>query len=226
VEISDTPQLRGILARRDITALYQALKAAGWSHARIASATGQSVSQVSEILSGRQVMAYDLLVRICEGLDIPRGWMGLAYDDITEEERKPDELDEDVKRRVMFGVASLALFGAPVLGEILELPKPSPASTPLPSRLASSDVRALRGCTQALRAGARSLGGGGQPVSEVATKGLRLLAIPADDDVTTDLKSALAELHTLAGWTCVDSGLHDAARYHFAKAMDLGLMLN
>src|SRR5262249_36771343 len=41
---------------RDITALCQALKAAGWGHARIAEATSQSVSQVSEILSGRQVM--------------------------------------------------------------------------------------------------------------------------------------------------------------------------
>jgi Holliday junction resolvase len=60
VEIPDTPQLRGILARRDITALYQALKTAGWTHARIADATGQSVSQVSDILAGRQVMAYNL----------------------------------------------------------------------------------------------------------------------------------------------------------------------
>jgi hypothetical protein len=89
--------------------------------------------------------------------------MGLAYDDKTSEERKPDELDEKVKRRLMFGAASVALFGAPVLGEILELPKPSPAPTPLPNRLASSDVNALRGVTQALRSGARSLGGGGQP---------------------------------------------------------------
>jgi tetratricopeptide (TPR) repeat protein len=46
--------------------------------------------------------------------------------------------------------------------------------------------------------------------------------IPADDDVATDLKSALAELHALAGWTCVDSGLHDSARHHFAKSMELG----
>jgi len=68
---------------------------------RIAELVGQSQSQVSEILAGRQVIFYDVLVRIADGLGIPRGWMGLAYDAITRAqvmsaEQAPEE-DENVK---------------------------------------------------------------------------------------------------------------------------------
>lgn len=45
----------------------------------IAAATGQSESEISEILKGPQVQAYDVLVRICEGLVIPRDAMGLFF---------------------------------------------------------------------------------------------------------------------------------------------------
>jgi transcriptional regulator with XRE-family HTH domain len=96
-----------------------------------------SQSEVSEILKGRQVMSHDVLVRIAEGLGIPRGLMGLAYDEGVE------EVDEEMKRRALFGVASVALFNSPVLGELLQLPKPA-TPTPLPSRLGASDVTALR----------------------------------------------------------------------------------
>jgi len=41
---------------------------------------GQSQSEISEILSGRRVMAYDLLLRIADGLGVGRGLMGMAYD--------------------------------------------------------------------------------------------------------------------------------------------------
>ena len=39
----------------------------------------------TEILGGRQVLSYDLLVRIAEGLGVPRGHLGLAYDQDTAE---------------------------------------------------------------------------------------------------------------------------------------------
>ncbi|HET9256920.1 MAG TPA: helix-turn-helix transcriptional regulator [Pseudonocardiaceae bacterium] len=219
----DTPEIRQVLARQDITALYQLLKAAGWSQAKIAEAAGHSQSEVSEIMAGRRVMGYDVLVRISEGLGIPRGWMGLSYGDEAEEPKPAAEewVDEDVKRRAMFGVASLVLFGAPVLGEILELGPPRAAATPLPTRLASSDATALHALTAALRSSARAMGGGGQMISETANKALRLLAVPASEETGAEVKSAVAELHTLAGWTCCDSGFHDTARYHFAKSMEI-----
>lgn len=72
--------LRPVLAERDIGALYQALNDAGISQRRIATLTGQSQSEVSEIArGGRLVENYGLLVRIGEGLGIPRERMGLSY---------------------------------------------------------------------------------------------------------------------------------------------------
>ena len=49
----------------------------------IASLTGQAQSEVSEILGGRRVLSYDLLLRIADGFGIPRGRMGLAFDEET-----------------------------------------------------------------------------------------------------------------------------------------------
>ena len=59
--------MRPVLAERDIAALYRLLKDEGVTQRQIAELTGQSQSEVSEILKGRRVLAYDLLVRIAEG---------------------------------------------------------------------------------------------------------------------------------------------------------------
>jgi transcriptional regulator with XRE-family HTH domain len=64
-------------------AQFKLLQRVGVSQRRIASLTGQSQSEISEIISGRQVMAYDVLVRIADGLGVPRGHLGLAYDPTT-----------------------------------------------------------------------------------------------------------------------------------------------
>ena len=71
--------MREVLAVRDVTALYLALKAAGLTQRQIAELTGQSQSEVSDILAGRRVSSYDVLVRIAGGLRIPRELMGLSY---------------------------------------------------------------------------------------------------------------------------------------------------
>jgi hypothetical protein len=43
--------------------------------------TQQSQSEISDIVAGRRrVYAYDVLVRIAEGLGVQRGRMGLAFD--------------------------------------------------------------------------------------------------------------------------------------------------
>lgn len=75
------PDMRGFLARRDIAAVYRLLNRYGVSQRAIAARTGQSQSEVSEIIAGRRnVVSYEVLLRISEGFDLPRGWMGLAYD--------------------------------------------------------------------------------------------------------------------------------------------------
>jgi transcriptional regulator with XRE-family HTH domain len=55
--------------------LYHVLKDAGVTQRQIAALTGQSQSEVSEIPSGRKVLAYDVLVRIADGPASPAsGW--------------------------------------------------------------------------------------------------------------------------------------------------------
>jgi len=56
----DRPDVRPILAEHDIAGLYRALNDAGVPQRRIAELTGQSQSEISEILQGRRVLAYDL----------------------------------------------------------------------------------------------------------------------------------------------------------------------
>jgi transcriptional regulator with XRE-family HTH domain len=72
--------MRRALAVRDMRGVYRLLQRYGVSQRAIAMRTGQSQSEVSDILAGRKVFSYDLLVRIAEGLGVPRGWLGLMYD--------------------------------------------------------------------------------------------------------------------------------------------------
>jgi transcriptional regulator with XRE-family HTH domain len=72
------PALRSALADRDISSLYRALQRAGVSQRIIAARTGQSQSEVSEILGGRRVQSVQLLERIVDGLGIARSAVGLV----------------------------------------------------------------------------------------------------------------------------------------------------
>ncbi|MGH3929541.1 MAG: helix-turn-helix domain-containing protein [Pseudonocardiaceae bacterium] len=76
----ERPAVRPILAARDVAGLYRALRDdAGVSQRRIAGHTGQSQSEVCDILGGRQVISYDVLARIATGLGIPPERMGLSW---------------------------------------------------------------------------------------------------------------------------------------------------
>src|SRR5262245_34831546 len=75
------PDMRRALASRDIAAVYKLLQRYGVSQRKIAALTGQLQSEISELIGGRHVVAYDVLVRIADGLGVPRGWMGLLHQD-------------------------------------------------------------------------------------------------------------------------------------------------
>lgn len=221
-----TEAARRALAQRDITTVYRVLTEAGVSQYQIAHLTGQLQSEVSEILKGRRVVqAYDVLVRIAEGLDVPRGWMGLDYDEEVLKSAGSavgeEVVEENMKRRALLATGGVALLGAPVLGEVRKLPRPPDTPTPLPSRLGTSDIAALQELTAQLRTQARTYGGCADVVTAVANRSRLLMSVPSSDPVKDELGSVLADLHTLAGWCCVDSGLHDQARACFATAMDL-----
>jgi transcriptional regulator with XRE-family HTH domain len=213
--------MRIALVIRDIAGIFRLLQEHKISQRTIAELVGMGQSEVSEILKGRrQAQSYDVFVSICEGLGAPRGSMGLAYDEETKFSLA-DEVEEDMKRRALMAAGSIALFGHPVLGKLFHIPVRPPEPTPLPSRLLGSDVTAIRTLTESLRTVARTYGGGADTITAVAARSLPLLSVPATDEIHQEMAAALANLHTMAGWTCVDSGLHDQARACFARAMEL-----
>lgn len=228
-DVWDKHEMRTALAARDISAVYRNLRKEGISQRQIAALTGQSQSEVSEILKGRQVMAYDVLARIADGLGVPRGYMGLAYDEATEiqvvgaaDEQQAEE-DESVKRRNFLAHAAQVTMGAAVFGSSPQAWAASPARTPAPGHIGITDVRQVEAATRALRALDYQYGGGFCRDAVVAqlSWGQQMLDSSATSPVKSRLFVALADLHSLAGWTSFDTGLMDSARGHFANALEL-----
>jgi hypothetical protein len=90
-EVWQRVDMRRALARRDLKNVYRILQRHGMSQRWIAARTEQSQSEISEILAGRQVLNYDLLVRIALGLGLARGWLGLDYDPDTADRFAPNQ---------------------------------------------------------------------------------------------------------------------------------------
>jgi transcriptional regulator with XRE-family HTH domain len=219
--------MRQALAARDISAVYRALRNAGISQRQIAKSTGQSQSEVSEIFKGRQVMVYDVLVRIAEGLGIPLEYMGLSYGDSgtysgdATVADHPEGDDDEMRRRAVILAAPVALFGHPLFGEVPKLPAPDWLVGALPSRLEMMHVEAVVDLLAQLRAWTRAWGGQAEVLGAVAVQSARLLTVPGKEVIRSRLGSILAELHTEAGWTSFDSGADDAAQYYYCRALDI-----
>jgi len=226
----EKPDMREALSKREISSVYRLLRQHGVSQRQIAAMTGQSQSEVSEILKGRQVMAYDVLTRISDGLGVPRGYMGLAYDEATAIRvvgaaagAQQAEEDESVKRRRFLAHAAQVTMGAAVLGNESGSWSANPARTPAPGRIGMTDVRQVEAATRALRALDYQYGGGFCRDAVVAqlSWGQQMLESNGTELVKSRLFVALADLHSLAGWTSFDTNLMDSARGHFANALEL-----
>jgi tetratricopeptide (TPR) repeat protein len=124
-----------------------------------------------------------------------------------------------VLRRDLLAAGSVALVGVPVLGKLLN-GSPRPGEMWLPSQVGMADVAEIRNTTEQLRSAARLQGGQARAVSAAAIEYGRLTQVPAAEQVAARLGSALAELNTLAGWCCYDSGLQRRARWHYRQAID------
>jgi transcriptional regulator with XRE-family HTH domain/tetratricopeptide (TPR) repeat protein len=215
--------MRTALAARDIAAVFRLLQRVGVSQRRIAALTGQSQSEISEILGGRQVVSYDVLVRIADGLGVPRGHLGLAYDDSTAHLvgiAQPVGADDDTGR-MMARLAELAV-GA-TAADPQQWSQPFPLSwAAAPDRVGSADVTRLEGVTAHLRAIDHEYGGGACRDAVLAQVGWaqQLLRAAAAEDAERALHLAVADLHALAGWTSFDLGLLGPARRHFARALE------
>ena len=222
--------VRRILAERDVAALYRVLKDAGLTQRQIATLTGQSQSEVSEILKGRRVRDVTVLERICEGLGIPRELMGLSYGELSAYRgdimaASPLGVDEEMLRRhlIELGAGIAVSASAARLGELLkhlvELPGLSPV--PLPSQLSHVYVVKVRDLARRLREAGRAYGSDPEVSSAAAAWASRLLDVPGAEPVKRALMIAVAELHIEAGWAGFDGGLYDRAMLHYARALKL-----
>lgn len=215
------PASRRALAQRDIAAVYRMLRDAGVSQARIAQATGQKQSEVSEIVSGRRVQSVVLLERIADGLGVPRGWMGLAH----EPDRVPTVQDksqsEDLSDANLLRHAVTVLRGKPVLGPADPICVRN-TPTPVPHRVGPADVSQVTATTERL---SQLVGDfGGIPMTNALTAHAltseALLGATMREPVKKQLLLALSDVHQTAGSAAASAGLRDLARQHFVRGMD------
>ncbi|MGH8350664.1 MAG: hypothetical protein ACRES5_29485, partial [Pseudomonas sp.] len=172
-------------------------------------------------------MVYDVLVRIAEGLDVPREWIGLGYTGCEDEpagypgSNDAEELDEDVIRRRLLGLGSLTVLGHIAVGEPGLLPDATRRPTPLPERVGFGDVNQFITGTAQLRALDRQYGGAGvyQAIAAYARRGERLLPLASSGGAHEKLAAAIADTHMLAGWASFDAGHPDKGRTHFGRAL-------
>lgn len=231
------PDMRAALAARDISAVFRLLQRMGVSQRHIASLTGQAQSEVSEILAGRQVVSYDVLARIADGLGVPRGCLGLAYDDETAAllglspsaapTTSPAEPPPEDPGQLLDYVTELGLGSTSVDPRFWTQPFRAPLARP-PERLGLNDVERLAAITEHLRTADRRFGGGACRDAVLAQVGWasQLLRARADQPTTEALHRAIADLHLLAGWTAFDLGILGEARRHFARALEHARFIN
>lgn len=76
--------LRLALARHDLRSVFLIMQRHGISQRQIAAAVGINQSEVSEVLAGkRRIESYTVILRMADGLRLPRGWLGLDHDPET-----------------------------------------------------------------------------------------------------------------------------------------------
>ncbi len=232
--------LRKALSGWDIPVLYRFLNGpVGLTQRQIAARTGQSQSEVAEILSGRRglVVSHLVLRRIAGGFDVPPEMMGLswwgpdgsyhgpdgAYREGVTVAGTPEGVSAEMLRRHLIALGGVALAGQPVqqLGELLALPGAAPGPLPLPTRIFPVHVAKVRDLTQQLQDLSRTHGSDPE-VSSAAVRGAQqLLGVPGTGPVTQALQVAVAELQVHAGHAGFDAGLYERAMYHYARALEL-----
>ncbi|MEO7195793.1 MAG: helix-turn-helix transcriptional regulator [Pseudonocardiaceae bacterium] len=221
------PAARDALARRDIAAVFRILRDAGVSQVRIARATGQRESEVSVIVSGRQVQSVAVLERMADGLGVPRGWLGLAFSAGLDPEPEPSArrralAEAQIRARMMNQASTVlaAMWGMPPSGPTVRIHAKA-ESTPVPSRVGTADVTRVAATTE--RLGRLVDGLGGNPVTDALTAHSRaseaLLGATMSDPVRQRLLIALSDAHSAAGGAASRAGLRDLAREHFSRSM-------
>ena len=175
------------------------------------------------------MIGYRVLVRIADGLGIPREWMNLgpaggasAYPGGRGTASSPDaEVEEDVYRRALLAYAGVVLANGPVARARKVATLPAPTPVPAPSRILQLHVVKVRELTQKLRDAGRAYGSDPEVSSAAAASAHQLLAAEGEQSVRQALLVAVAELDVHAGWAAFDAGLYDRTLYHYAHGMQL-----
>jgi transcriptional regulator with XRE-family HTH domain len=219
----ERPEARAALSARDIGEVYRLLQQEGVSQREIARRTGQSQSEVSEILHGRQVRDVELLERIADGLSVPRAYLRLlddpenAYPEGVTVTGSPQEVEEEMLRRVLLA-AGVSLAG----GQIATLrTRTRPAPVPLPARIEGIQVAQVRSLTRQLGEAANPAITAPEVLSAATTWAEKLLTVPGTEAVKQALLVAVAELHIEAGWAGFDALHYGRAVHHFTTALQL-----
>jgi transcriptional regulator with XRE-family HTH domain len=229
------PEVRTALASHDIGTLFRVLNTNGWSQRGIAGATKMHQSEVSEIIhKGRQVIKHQVLVRIADGLGIPRELMNLGPTQGTGAypgsggllERTEEEIATRRRRVIMaLGTTAYAAQGQPVRD--LE-PRPEPlgpaqAPIPLPSRIQGIQVVQVRRLFHDLRNASRAHGSNPRVSSGTVDWATELLELPGTERVKQALKVAVAELQLQAAWAAFDARLYDHTIDHCIRGLELAI---
>jgi transcriptional regulator with XRE-family HTH domain len=230
------PELAPALTGHDVGALFRALNEIGVSQRQIARLTGRSQPNISEIIHGRQVMSYEVLVAVSRGLGVPPERMGLSwwgrdgrwygpagtYPEGVTVAHTPEGVSADMLRRHLIALGGITMVGAPVskMGQLLaELGGLPPV--PLPSQLSPAHVQQVQDLTRRLAEVGNSSLCDPQVLSDATVRMSQWLDVPGPDLVQRALKVAVAELHIEAGWSAFDAGLYRRALYHYARALEL-----
>ncbi len=219
----ESPEARGVLVARDVGGVYRLLQREGVTQREIARRTGQSQSEVSEILRGRRVRDVMVLERIADGLGVPRALMRLSGGADVGDGAYPDpEEVAAMYRRALLAGAGVAFAGRPVdkLGELLALPAPVPVA--LPSRIDWVHVARVRDLTQRLGSASNAVHYADPEVLSAAAAGAeRLLGVSGAEPVKRALLVAVAELHMEAGWAGFTAWCYDRTMHHYRAALEL-----
>jgi transcriptional regulator with XRE-family HTH domain len=221
-------EMRAALAARDVALVYRLLRQRGVTQREIARRTGQSQSEVSDILKGRTVRDVTVLERIADGLGIARARMRLAgvagredsfYGGEVTDTDLPEESIAEMFRRHLLALGAITVAGAAVVGELVELPGLAPVA--LPSQLSYAHVGQVRDLTRRLGLAGNPCAADPAVLSAAATWAEQLLGVPGTELVKRALKVAVAELHIEAGWEAFDAGRYHPAVHHFTAALEL-----
>ncbi|GAB3239237.1 helix-turn-helix transcriptional regulator [Kineosporia babensis] len=228
-EVWERLDMRRALAARDLGTVFRLLQKHGTSQRTIAALTGMSSSEVYEVLRGRRVMAYEVLCRVADGFGVPRGYLGLAYDNDTaswlDQNLVPAQTrtdhEDDARGHALLAYAAEVTVGT--AGELSSEWSTVPsAATPLPGQVGPEDVEQAEAVTAQLRHLDYRFGGGAcrDAVSAHARWVDKLCDLPSRPATGTRLRVAAADVHNLAGWTAFDVGLYNVAGRHLALALD------